>query len=388
MDIRALVLVSKTVEVAADPVPFSPLAPALLEVAGKTAVQRTAERLHEFGIQYVRVITDSDSLLSTDGSDGQVASYEATPRERFWRAAENVFNDMVQDGAELVLLVHLGGYAEINLEKFVQFHLDQRARVSQVSVGGQQREIFCISASRRNDAASLFRSQLNRCRSDCPLFEHEGYFNPLEEARDLRQFAIDVLTLKTETRPAGIEVRPGVWIERRAVIEKGARVLAPAFIGASARVRTHAVITRCSSVEHHAEIDCGTVVENSTVLPFCCVGAGLDLAHSVVGVAVLVNLRRDVTVEITDRKLIGFAVASRGQRFLGAAFELTTYLPRQVWRGLFGPSEQKQPDLRTALHETSPSLGSASGYQTTACDTDAAEKFPSTLAVARRYGNH
>lgn len=383
MDIRGLLLVSKAVEIAQEPLPLSTVAPALLEVAGRTAMQRTIDRLREFGIQTTAVVKDSDFLISAEAGNGQ-----STPRERFWRAAESAFNDLAQEGADLVLLFHLGGYAEINLEKFVQFHLDQHARVSQVSAMGQPLQIFCISASRRNDAASLFRSQLTRCRSECPVFEHEGYCNALADARDLRQLAIDILTLKTETRPSGNEVRPGVWMERRAVIEKGARVLAPAFVGAFAKVRSHAVITRCSCVEHHAEVDCGTVVENSTVLPYCRVGAGLDVAHSMVGAGVLTNLRRDVAVEIVDRKLVGFVVAGRGQRFLNAAFEFTTYLPRQAWRGLFGPSQPQPRDLRTALHDTPPSLGEAAGYQTSACDSDAAEKFPSTLAVARRYGHH
>src|SRR5256885_813574 len=159
-------------------------------------------------------------------------------------------------------------------------------------------QIFCISASRRNDAASLFRTQLTRCRTECPLLEHEGYFNPLADARDLRQFAIDVLIRQTQTCPAGAEAKPGVWIAPGALIEKGARILAPAFVGSFARVRSGAVITRCSSVERHAVVDCGTVIENSTVLPFSYVGAGLDLAHSVAGMGRIVNLHRDVTVEI------------------------------------------------------------------------------------------
>lgn len=386
MDIRALVLVSKAAEIAEDALPLATPAPALLEVAGRSAVQRTIDRLREFGIQTNAVVSDSDFSANSGSQPGLTG--QGTSQEQFWRAAENAFNELAQAGADLVLLVHLGGYAELNVEKFVQFHLDQRARVSQVSVAGQPVEIFCISASRRNDAASLLRSQLTRCRSECPLFQHEGYFNALADARDLRQFAIDILTLKTETRPSGAELRPGIWVERHAMIEKGARLLAPAFIGAFAKVRTHAVITRCSSVEHHAEVDCGTVVENSTVLPFCSLGAGLDVAHSVVGAGVVANLRRNLKVEIVDRKLVGFVVAGRGQRFLNSSFELITYLPRQAWRGLFGPSQPQPRDLTTALRDTPPSLSEAAGYQTSACDTDAAEKFPSTLAVARRYGQH
>ena len=385
MDIRALILVNRTIEELADLTPLSALPSALLEVAGKTSLQRTLERLHQFGIPPATVISDCDFLVPAP-TNGDGANYLITARERFWRAAESAFNELVQDGAELVLVLPLGGYAEIDVEKLVQFHFGQQARVSQVCTASQPLPVFCISASRRNDAASLFRSQLSKCRSECPMFLHTGYFNPLADARDLRQLAIDILTLKTQTKPSGIEVRPGVWIELGATIEKGARVLAPAFIGAFAKIRTHAVITRCSSVEHHAQIDCGTVCENSTVLPFCVIGAGLDLAHSVVGAGVLANLHRDVTVEIADPKLVGYIPAAAGHRLLNAALELTAYLPKQVWQGLFGKSEP-QPDLRTALHQTSPSLGSAAGYETPACDADAAEKFPSDLAVLRRYGH-
>lgn len=387
MDIRALVLVSNPVEVLADPLPFSPLAPALLEVAGKTPLQRSVERLRHFGVQPVTAIAVTDFLTPLTSTNGHGPDYLSAGLERFWRAAENAFNDIAQEGAEMVILMGLGGYAEIDFENLVQFHLDQRARVTQVWTGRQPLPIFCISASRRNDAAALFRSQLTRCRSECPRWEHTGYFNPLREARDLRQFAVDILTLKTETRPCGNEVRPGVWVERGAVIERGARVLAPAFIGAFARIRTHAVITRCSSIEHHAQVDCGTVTENSSVLPYCFVGAGLDVAHSLVGAGALANLRRDVTVEIVDPKLIGFVPAARGQRLLSVALEMATFLPKQMWQGMFGPSEPRQPDLQTALHQTSPALGTAAGYQTPACETDAAEKFPSNLAVVRRYGH-
>jgi NDP-sugar pyrophosphorylase family protein len=387
MDIRALVLVKKTEQAAVDPVPLSPFPSALLEVAGKSPLQRTIERLQHFGIQGVRAISDCEVLAPGRSLNGNAANYMSVEGERFWRAAENAFNDMVQDGAELVLLVSVEGYAEIDFEKLVQFHLDQHARVSQARNASGPLPIFCVSASRRNDAASLFRSQLSKCRSECPQFEDRGYFNSLSNGRDLRQLAIDILTLKTETRPAGVEVRPGVWIERGASIEKGARVLAPAFIGAFAKVRTHVVVTRCTSVEHHAQVDCGTVLENSSVLAYCCVGAGLDVAHSVIGLGALANLRRDVTVEIVDPHLISYMRIAPAQRFLSATAELVTYLPKQLWQGLFGRSQPQQPDLRAALRETSPSLGNAAGYQAPACDTDAAEKFPSNLAIVRRYGH-
>lgn len=386
MDIRALVLVKTAVEILEDPTPIAPVSPALLEVAGKSALQRTLERLRHFGVQQIAVVTDTD--VPPGSANGHAGNYLTAARERFWRAAESSFNEIAQEGAELVLLISLGGYAEIDYEKLVQYHLDQRARVSQACHENRPLEVFCISASRRNDAASLFRSQLVKCRIECPLLDHvAGYFNALDNARDLRQFAIDILTLKTETQPSGMQIRPGVWLEKGARIEKGARVLAPAFVGAFTKIRTHAVITRCSSVERYAEVDLGTVVENSTILASCRVGAGLDVAHSVVGAGIFANLRRDAIIEIADPKLVSYRAAAPGQSFLHAALEFTSYLPKQAWRGLFGRSKDQQPDLQTALRETSPALGSAAGYQAPACDSGAAEKFPSNLAVVRRYGH-
>ena len=118
---------------------------------------------------------------------------------------------MAQSGAELVILIRLGAYAEVDFEKQIQFHIDRKERVTRMASDEQMLEIFCISASRRNDAASLFRTQLAHCRSECPVLQHDGYVNPLATARDLRQFAIDILTRRAQACPAGKEIKPGVW---------------------------------------------------------------------------------------------------------------------------------------------------------------------------------
>lgn len=384
MDIRALVLINSADANGESEVPFSSLL-ALLDVAGKSALHRTTERLRRHGASDVTAVIEGPTAIASRSNGTGLPQCISTSRERFWRVAENAFNEMAQAGAELVILVRLGAYAEVDFEKLIQFHLDRGCRVSQMARLGEPMEVFCISASRRNDAASLFRSQLSRCRTDCPMMENSGYFNELSDAHDLRQFAIDVLTLVTETRPAGKEIRPGVWAAAGAQIEKGARILAPAFVGSLTKIRSGAVITRCTSVEHHSEVDCGTVVENTTVLPYSYVGAGLDLAHSVVGEQQIANLRRKAMVEIVDSKLIGHVAATSGQKVLTAAAEFFSYLPRQAWQGIFG-RRQVQPDLSDALQQTSPTLGKAAGYEAPACNTEAADDFAS-LAVARRYGH-
>lgn len=385
MDIRGLLLVDAGEIKDGSTFASGPLAG--LEVAGKTPVERMAQRLQQFGISPVTAVIETSSHTPQDNNRHFTSLHSvSSSADRFWRSAENAFNDMAQNGAELVVLVRMGAYAEVDFERLVQFHLDNACRVSQMSHEDRKLDIFCISASRRNDAASLFRSQLNRCRIDCPVIEHTGYINYLSGPRDLRQFAIDILLRRVETAPAGEEIRPGVWVDRKANVEKGARLVAPAFIGAHARVRTGAVITRCSSVEHHAQVDCGSVVENSTVLPYCYIGAGLDLAHSVAGMRQVANLRRDITVEVPDPKLLDLIAATSGKNLLNSAAELLTYLPRLAMQGIFAGGKRQEPDLNTALRKTSPALGDTAGYETSACDTEAAHKFPNMI-VARRYGH-
>jgi NDP-sugar pyrophosphorylase family protein len=385
MDIRGLLLANSEHDVAGNQGLDVPLA--TLDVAGKSTLQRMAERLQQYGISQVSAVVEAvaPSSVRNFGLPSDVSCIPAAP-DRFWKTAESVFNDMAQSGAELVVLVRLGAYAEADFEKLVQFHLDRKERVTRMAVDEQMLEVFCISASRRNDAASLFRTQLEHCRSECPLLEHDGYLNPLATARDLRQFAIDILTQQTQTCPAGKEIKPGVWTAPGAMIEKGARVLAPTFVGSLARIRSGAVITRCSSVERHAEVDCGTVIENSTVLPFCYVGAGLDLAHSIAGMGRIVNLHRDVTVTIVDPKLVASMAVASKKSFVTSAAEALTYLPKLAFQGMFAAKKAEKADLQTTLRKTSPALGTAAGFETSACDTESSHKFPN-MVVARRYGH-
>src|SRR5262249_56194135 len=90
----------------------------------------------------------------------------------------------------------------------------------------------------------------------------------------------------------------------------------------SALIRDGAVITRCATVEHHAQIDCGTVVENCTVLPYTSVGACLDLAHSVAGFGQIVHLRRGVATEVADTKLLGQVSQTIGDRLAEPPLQL------------------------------------------------------------------
>jgi carbonic anhydrase/acetyltransferase-like protein (isoleucine patch superfamily) len=346
------------------------------------------DRLTLSGIQPITILAEENSFPWPSPQIPGDANWLSVSSDSFWRTGESVFNQMSQSGAELVVIARIGSYAEIEFDQLVQFHLEKHCRVSQVVHIEQPLEVFAVSASRRNDAASLFRSQLSRCRSNCPPFVQTGYFNRLADTRDLRQLAIDILTLKTETKPAGEQIKPGVWIGPRARIEKDARILAPAFIGPSARIGSGAVVTRCTTVERRAHVDCGTVVENSTVLPYSYVGAGLDLSHSVAGMGQIANLRRDATVEISDQQLIGYVSSRAGQRWLNTAAGRLLSLPGKIRRRFSGPPEpsalpgmEPRPVLIPSVRQQE------GGYPVSGHGQKPAGELPSSLAVARRYGD-
>ena len=108
------------------------------------------------------------------------------------------------------------------------------------------------------------------------------------------------------------------------------------------KIRASALITRGTVVECHAEVDCGTVVENTTILPFTCLGAGLDAMHCVVGFRRVAHLARNVEVEIHDDKLVGMIPLSAVSRLAGSTAALFAFLPKEIYRGLRSPWRRKQ----------------------------------------------
>lgn len=133
-----------------------------------------------------------------------------------------------------------------------------------------------------------------------PYYQVSGYVNRMETLRDMRQLAADGLSSRCRFRPQGVEVRPGVWMAQGAEVERGARIVAPAFLGRDVKISEQCLITRCSNVESNSHVDYGTVVEDSSILSGTYVGIGLDLSHCIAAGTCLVNLNREVALEIKD----------------------------------------------------------------------------------------
>lgn len=391
MELRALILVGAPVangtpQEMLDGVPF-----ACLDVLGATVLERIAQQLRATGISQFSVISnagpDAEPGMERAIQGAALDAISATA-DTFWQTAEDAFEQFRQSGTDLVVILHVGPYVELDYEQVIRHHIKKRCRMTTV-IGpeGQGLGIFVVDASRRGDATALFRSGLEKVRDDCERFTTKGYINLLRSPSDFRRLAIDGLLERNALRPVGKEIKPGVWVGHGAQVHRKARVLAPAFIGSYSKVRAASLVTRCSVVEHHAEIDCGTVVENSTILPHTYVGAGLDVMHSVVGFRRISHLVRDVAVEIQDGKLVGALPSNTVFRTLGSAVAFLAVLPKQAYRGLSDrlrnmrparlPESQEADTKKLPTPDVNPP---ASGQQV--------GEFPANFAVVRRYGEH
>lgn len=389
MDVRAIVVVGPQNDAVANHGVQQLLsnAPyALADILGKPIVFRVIDRLKEFDIQQVTVVTDAPTHVWPVGTAIN-GTWVCSTGEQLWKHAEHLFSDFAQSGAELVIVLRLGAYAEIDYSDLLQCHLDRNAPVTAaVDNEGVSFGMFVVSASRRNHAVHMFRSALTQFRTPCEPYLFSGYLNRLSSPNHLRQLAIEGLMRRIQLAPEGEQIKPGVWVGRGAQVHKGARVLSPAFIGAGSRVRAAAVITRCTVLEHHTVVDCGTVVENVTTLPYTYLGAGLDVTHSVVGHNKLYNLKRGVEVEFADPRLIGEASSHAPLRALGSLLSLASFFPAQLLRGLFAPSHRESPASLPQSIAVPATVLEAAPVPATAPAVDAGE-FPSQLAIARRYGN-
>ncbi len=396
MDVRAILVVEHSAEnlpavpPGAAGLPYakgaiSGIPMALLPVLGRSITVRVAEALAGAGVDQVSIISSASPAAWIEQELlGAQAKWKQATEENLWRVTEEQFSDFAQDGAELVLVWRIGAYADIDLDHLLQFHLDQRSRVTQVCDAQGRLDIFVISASRRNDAAHLFRTRLMQPRMALREYQISGYVNRLANPDDFRQLAVDSLMLKTSLRPVGKEIRPGIWKAEGARIDRRARIVAPAYIGAYARVRNAALVTRCSSVEHHSIVDCGTAVDNSTILPFSYMGVGLDLCNSILSEQQIVHLKRKAVVTIEDPRLVDSVPQTVAVRVLEHAAGLIAFLPRQLWRGFRGEKAASQPVLAEAANVEIQRFDPPVGEER---NTTKAEAFENDLAIMRRYGN-
>ena len=390
MDVRAILLTGAAAPcadgwtcVTDSPELFSGVPLAIMPVLGRPLIHHLADRLKQAGVDSVSVLNASDPTLAlVEDAERADLKWKNVSSEQVWRAAEDEFDELVQAGAELVIVMRLGAYAEVEIDPLLQFHLDERNHATQVVAVDGPLDTFVLSGSRRNDAAFLLRNKLTRMRRQAQPFLTNGYVNRLRTVVDCRRLVLDSFSLKTSVRPCGEEVRPGVWIAAGAKIDRSVRLVAPCYIGSYARVRSGSLITRGSSIEHHSVVDCGTVVEASTLLPLSYLGAGLDLMHSVVGLKRIVSVKYAAELDVEDSSLVSAVPGTSALRTLSHAASLITFVPRQIIRNFIGSRKLRKSQVEAECPPASFDPGAVARPV-----TQDRQPLTSSVVGMREYGN-
>lgn len=375
MDVKAIVLVTGADHDAPEQAAKLASAPlALADVLGRPALHHLLHHLGRQNVSEVCVISDTamPPLANAARREHGNVVFTVADDGQLWRTAEESFIDLAQRGAEEIVVLRMGPYVEMDVDSLLQAHLDNRTHATRaLDPLGAPMDLFVVTASRRNEAAFLFRHRLGETRSRCGTWKFRGYHNALATAHHLRCLAVDALLSENSIVPLGEEVRPGIWIAPGAQLHPRARIVAPAYIGESAKVRCNSVVTRCSVVEHHAEVDHGTVVEDATVLPYTYVGPGLDIVRSVVGCGRVASLDHGIEVEIADPRLLREISPNVGRRVLGHAAALAAFLPAQLLRGLFASTRGRKPAELSAAVTAPSALNTPAGFPATTSAVEA-----------------
>jgi carbonic anhydrase/acetyltransferase-like protein (isoleucine patch superfamily) len=282
-----------------------------------------------------------------------------------------------------VLVLRLGCWAEVDYAAMVGQHRRTGSALTQAcsAVSGPL-EVFIVASSGLSEAAALLRGELRDERVESVLYNTIGYINPLSEPAEMRKLVLDSFAGKTAIRPHGEELRPGVWVGRGARIHRDARLLAPAFIGAFCNVHRGAVVTRGSVLEHHAELDCAAVLDNSSLLPYTRVAAGLDVEQALVGFHQVHSLQHQITVDVEDTQLIGSTQNYISMRAHRAIHWLLAFLPNVLWKLIFESGSQEAKSASEKLGLPTPTLD-----DTSLAPVESQTKSYREMVAARRYGD-
>jgi NDP-sugar pyrophosphorylase family protein len=188
----------------------------------------------------------------------------------------------------------------------------------------------------------------------CHYFEHRDEHVAVE--RTVTDHWIDVSTparlLESQRRLldktlqglliSGAERESGVWIARNATIHPSVRITAPIYIGTNSRLSKGVKVGPHVVVGPDCIIDSNTVLEDALVFGGSYVGEALEVHKSIVAHNLLVNVRLDASVDISENFLLGrldrprpAGAAGRALQQIVAALLLIVFLPATLLAWLY-----------------------------------------------------
>ena len=278
-----------------------------VEILGRSAVERTIERFVKADVEAISVQVESNALhllptfrTSFDNIDIRVA-------DDVWMGVAQTLQEYSESGIDYAFVSRANAYLEADLDDLFQFHRQTRQTVTRASDSEGFLDLWISACNEAAQAQFADPETAPRTGKDggWPVTYYvKEYVNRLVHPRDLRRLVADAFRKRCEVIPVGQEIRPGVWVDEGAQIDRRARVVAPAYLGCKSVIREDTLITRFSNIESFSFVDYGTVIEDSSILTNTYVGIWLDMCHAVVQGNQLLNLAHNVSLEIADPSLI------------------------------------------------------------------------------------
>jgi carbonic anhydrase/acetyltransferase-like protein (isoleucine patch superfamily) len=274
------------------------------EVLGRSTLERIIERFVRAELEVVAV------LRRTGGEISNVPTPSFTAFENVEYCLVNddgsgiqqKLRDFSRAGIDHAFVLFGNLYAETDLLDVYYFHREARQVATRTVNREGLLDLWVLDCAKAQDLDLKDVLKLQDPRENSYFIRE--YVKQVTHPRDLRHFASDLLQGRCSARPAGREVKRGIWLDDGAEVHRRARIVAPAYVGRESKVMEDALITRCSNVERQSCIDYGSVIEDSSILQNTEIGICLDVCHAVANGNRLLNLDRNVVIEISDANVM------------------------------------------------------------------------------------
>jgi hypothetical protein len=274
-----------------------------VDVMGRPMVERTIGNLLSAGAEKVTVLAAPEILRNCPSLAYRVDKVEVESVNDPCPAANEVLKAYAAQGIEHSFVLSGNLYAETDLLDFVFFHREAKKDVTRAFDHEGPLDLWVVNCAKYS---RFDFDKAGASNGDGGSYFVAGYVRRLLHPHDLRAIIADSLRGVCAMRPNGQEMRPGIWVDEEAEIDRRARIVAPAYIGCRSKVREDALVTRCSSIERDCYIDFGTIVEDSSILANTRLGIWLDVRHALASGNRLMSLKHDVLLEIADPNVMRF----------------------------------------------------------------------------------
>jgi carbonic anhydrase/acetyltransferase-like protein (isoleucine patch superfamily) len=276
-----------------------------IDLLGRSVLEHIIETLLRAQVNLTSLIVHPDVGDSIPVFRDALKDLTVRVAEDPWPAVAQILKHYWKNGCSCALVAKPTAYIEADFPDLLDFHHQDRRSITRASDGEGPLDLWVMSCDPREEGAgsSLIAALLQPDYFPASYFVKE-YVRRLSSPQDFRQLTTDAFLARCSLHPMGEQRRPGIWVDQGVEIRRGARIVGPAYLGARCTIGERAVVTRFSNIERDSYIDYGTVIENSSVLPNTYVGICLDLRRSLVLGNQLLNLERDVLVEVSDPRLL------------------------------------------------------------------------------------